>query len=219
MLFGHNTNVTVKGMVVHVQTEDRGITNALIDTMVYARGRVLHRRTKSYSDLLPLDADREQALKLRLDDLHATVLEELRSGVLQIPQLAPPAPVVAKPPVRPEPVAPVAAQIRTISVELLNPRTWLAGKHATLYLVVRNKDGGTPAVGAHVTARVEGAAEPSEVSTATNADGHAHLEFDMPRLAAEAAALVVEAVFQETRGQLRFQLHAKPKVPTAGSTQ
>ena len=130
MLFGHNPNVTVKGMVVHVQTEDRGITNALIDTMVYARGRVLHRRTKSYSDLLPLDADREQALKLRLDDLHATVLEELRSGVLQIPQLAPPAPVVAKPPVRPEPVAPVAAQIRTISVELLNPRTWLAGKHA-----------------------------------------------------------------------------------------
>ena len=225
MLFGHNTNVTVKGMVVHVQTEDRGITNALIDTMVYARGRVLHRRTKSYSDLLPLDADREQALKLRLDDLHATVLEELRSGVLQIPQLAPPAPpsspapAVAKPTVKPEPVAPVVAQTKAISVELLNPRTWLAGKRATLYLVARNKDGGAPVVGANVTARIEGAAEPSEVSAATNADGHAHLEFEMPRLAAEEAALVIEAAFQETRGHLRFQLHAKPKVPSAGSTQ
>src|ERR1700693_3379053 len=84
MLFGHNTNVTVDGTVFHVQTEDRGITSAVLDTTVHCRGRVLHRRTTKYTDLLPLDADREQALKIRLDDQHYTVVEELNTGVLKI---------------------------------------------------------------------------------------------------------------------------------------
>src|SRR5579863_8999538 len=90
MLFGHNTNVTVDGTVFHVQTEDRGVATAIIDTTVHCRGRVLHRRTSKYHDLLPLDADREQALKIRLDDQHHTIVEELRTGALHI--AAPPMP-------------------------------------------------------------------------------------------------------------------------------
>jgi hypothetical protein len=43
MLFGHNTNVKAGETTFHVQTEDRGTTNALIDTTVYFQGRVLHR--------------------------------------------------------------------------------------------------------------------------------------------------------------------------------
>ncbi len=83
-------------------------------------------------------------------------------------------------------------------------------------MITRSKDTGLVAVGARVTARVHGAAELTEVSTTTNADGHAHLQFEMPRLVAEDAALAIDAVFGEARGQLRFQLRAKPKVPAAG---
>jgi hypothetical protein len=230
MLFGHNTNVTVDGTVFHVQTEDRGVTTAIIDTTVHCRGRVLHRRTNKYHDLLPLDADREQALKIRLDDQHHTVVEELRDGVLQVtaPPMPPPRPVGGsaplvsglpeKIPVKTQPPAPVATapQTKIIAIEMLNPRTWLTGKHATLYLVARHKDGGAPAGNARVTARVSGAAEPTEVVTNTAVDGHAHLEFDMPRLASEDAALVIEAVCGEASGQLRFQLRAKPKMPAVG---
>ena len=61
MLFGHNTDVKVGESVYHVQTEDRGTANALIDTTVYCRGRVLHRRTNNYIDLLPLDPGREES--------------------------------------------------------------------------------------------------------------------------------------------------------------
>jgi len=224
MLFGHNTNVTVDGTVFHVQTEDRGVTTAVIDTTVHCRGRVLHRRTNKYHDLLPLDADREQALKIRLDDQHYTVVEELRTGVLQItaPPMPPPRPVGGSAPpekilVKAQPAAPVPApQAKIIAIEMLNPRTWLTGKHATLYLVARYKEGGAPAGNARVTARVAGAAEPTEVVTNTAVDGHAHLEFEMPRLASEDAALVIEAVCGEATGQLRFQLRAKPKMPTVG---
>ena len=219
MVFGHNTNVVVSGTIFHVQTEDRGITTAVLDTTVHCRGRVLHRRMTKYHDLLPLDADREQALKIRLDDQHATVVEELRSGVLHVEPPALPV-VAAKAPVIPPsaPVAPVvlAAQPKIITVEMLNPRTWLTGKHATLYLVARHKEGGVPASSARVTARIDGAAEATEVTAIAAGDGHAHLEFDMPRLSGEDAALVIEAVAGEARGQLRFQLRAKPKAPAAG---
>jgi hypothetical protein len=222
MLFGHNTNVTLGGMQIHVQTEDRGISHAMIDTTVYHRGRVLHRRTKSYSDLLPLNADREQALKIRLDDQHFAVVEELRSGTLQVVLPSAPRPTsaaanpapAAKAAARPEPgIIPLA---KLLSIELLNPRTWLTGKHATLYLVVRHREGNTPAAAAQVVARVHGAAEATEVSTTTGADGHAQLQFEMPRLVSEETALVIEAVAGEARGHLRFQLRAKPKVPAGG---
>jgi len=103
-----------------------------------------------------------------------------------------------------------------IAIEMLNPRTWLTGKHATLYLVARHKEGGAPAGNARVTARVAGAAEPTEVVTNTAADGHAHLEFEMPRLVSEDAALVIEAVCGGASGRLRFQLRAKPKMPAVG---
>jgi hypothetical protein len=198
MLFGHNTNVTVDGTVFHVQTEDRGITSAVLDTTVHCRGRVLHRRTTKYIDLLPLDADREQALKIRLDNQHYTVVEELNTGALKIdaPPMPPARPtsgatsVLATAASRSESGAPP----KLIAVEMLNPRTWLAGKHATLYLVARHKEGGAPASGARITARVAGGSESIEVGTVTAADGHAQLEFDMPRLASEDAALVIEAV-------------------------
>lgn len=221
MLFGHNTNVTVDGTIVHVQTEDRGTASAVIDTTVYFHGRVLHRRTSKYSDLLPLNADNEHALKVRLDSQHRTIVEEIRSGALRLtvppvpaPSPAPAATPAAKPSVKPEVAA--STPSKAITVELLNPRTWLAGKHATLQVAVRLKEGGAAIAGARITARVDGAVERTEFSTVTHSNGQAVLEFEMPRLTGEDPALVVEAASADARAHLRFQLRAKPKVPTAG---
>jgi len=219
MVFGHNTNVTVGGTTFHVQTEDRGIANALIDTTVYCRGRVLHRRTHNYFDLLPLDPQREQMLKRRVTDQHQGILDEIRSGALH---LAPPpaipatpaAPVAALPAAQFTPAG-ASSNPNAIALELLNAKSWLSGRHASLDVAVRLKEGGAALIGAVVTARIEGAAEPAEFSTETEAYGQARLEFDMPRLASEEPALVIEASFGAARGHLRFQLRAKPKVPAA----
>jgi len=101
MIFGHNSNVSLGSVKYHVQTEDAGIDSALIDTTVYCGGRVLHRRTNNYHDLLPLNPDREEALKLRLDEQHRQVLEEIRSGVLYLP--APASPRATSPSAPPSP--------------------------------------------------------------------------------------------------------------------
>jgi hypothetical protein len=219
MLFGHNTNVTLDGTVFHVQTEDRGVNSATLDTTVHCRGRVLHRRTNKYHDLLPLDAGKEKSLKSRLDEQHFGVVEELKTGALKVeaPPMPPPRSSVLVPAVTSAVASPAPALAdsgtKTLTVEMLNPRTWLSGKHATLYLVVRLKEGGTPVAGARVVARINGAAEPTEAQTETSADGHARLEFDMPRLTSEDAALVIEASTLHAQGQLRFALRAKPKAP------
>src|SRR6202790_2846662 len=134
MIFGHNTNVIVGAHKYHVQTEDAGTSNALIDTTVYAGGRVLHRRTNNYLDLLPLNADREKALKLRLDEQHRQVLEEIRTGALCLPPPTPPAPPAPTKSVSSQAAQKNEVQPEILSMELLNPKTWLVAKHATLQL-------------------------------------------------------------------------------------
>ena len=208
MLFGHNTNVKAGETSYHVQTEDRGTATALIDTTVYFRGRVLHRRTNNYFDLLPLSPDREQALKVRLDEQHRTVTEELQTGALTL--ALPQEEKVSVPAGN----AHAAASSGVLSLELINAKTWLSGKHALLQVAVRNAAHQSVA-GATVSARVDGAAEMTQFSAKTGDLGRAQFEFDMPRLAGAEAALVIEALHGNAKGHLRFQLRTKPRVPTA----
>jgi len=204
MLFGHNSNVKAGDTTYHVQTEDRGTTNALIDTTVYFHGRVLHRRTNNYFDLLPLNPDTEQALKLRLDEQHHTVVEEIRTGALHL----------SLPQDENDAARAAAPTSKALLLELINAKTWLTGKRALLQVAVRNRTN-QAVQGAKVTARVDGAAQISEYSTETGPFGHAQLEFAMPRLAGAEPALVIEASHGNARGHLRFQLRTKPRVPSA----
>ena len=207
MPFGHNSNVTISGDTYHVQTEERGAAHALIDTTVYLRGRVLHRRTNSFSDLLPLNSDREQALKLRVDTQHRSVVDEIRSGKLQLT-----VPSEAKTSGR---VAAAAESAAGIHLELLNAKTWLTGKRALLQIAVNDR-ANKPVDRATVTARVEGAAVPAAFSSETGPLGRANLEFEMPALAGAEVALVVEASKDKAHAHLRFQLRAKPRVSSTG---
>jgi len=147
MVFGHNSNLKLGNITFHIQTEDRGDAHALLDTTVYYHGRVLHRRTNNYFDLLPLNEDREQALKLRLEEQHRTVMQEIRSGALQLPipsepPLAPATPVAA-PAAAPGPPA-------ALQLDLVNSRNWLLGKRAHLHIRLHNP-GGDPVSDAAVT--------------------------------------------------------------------
>ena len=205
MPFGHNSNVTVAGDTYHVQTEERGAAHALIDTTVYLRGRVLHRRTNSFSDLLPLNSDREQALKLRVDTQRRSVVDEIRTGKLRLAL-----PSDGK--TRGHTPAP-AESAAAIHLELLNAKTWLSGKRALLQIAV-NDPASKPVERATVMARVEGAAEPAAFSSETGSLGRANLAFDMPPLAGAEVALVIEASKGKAHAQLRFQLRAKPRVPS-----
>jgi len=111
--------------------------------------------------------------------------------------------------------SPNAVPAPALAIDLINAKTWLAGKRANLHIAVRKKQNGAAVSGALVTARIDGAAEVTEFSTETGADGQALLEFEMPRLAGADPALVIEASQADSKGQLKFQLKARPRVPPA----
>lgn len=219
MLFGHNTDVKVGETVYHVQTEDRGTANALIDTTVYCRGRVLHRRTNNYIDLLPLNAAHEDLLRKRIDDQHRAVTEEIRTGALKLippplpPKINPPAQKPGAAPANPAPAN--TSPTPALALELHNAKTWLSGRHANLQVVVRDKKTGIVVAGAKVAAHIDGSAHPAQFTANTGLDGVAKLEFEMPHLSVAEPALVIEATQANAKGQLKFQLRARPRVPTA----
>jgi len=219
MVFGHNSNLKLGSNTLHVQTEDRGAANALIDTTVYFQGRVLHRRTNNYHDLLPMNDDNQQALKLRVDEQHRRVLEAIRSGELP---LAIPQPTSASANAAPghshqaganseKPPAAVAQPPKLV-LELLNARSWLAGKQATLNVAVK-EEGGANISGASVIAEIEGSAGHPPFSSQTGDDGRATILFEMPKLTGAEPALVIRAEANKVTALLRFSLRAKPRVP------
>jgi hypothetical protein len=235
MVFGHNTNIKLGNVTYHVQTENHGEPLALIDTTVYFRGRVLHRRTNNYYDLLPLTEDTEQALKLRLDEQHRTVLEEMRNGTLDlaVPPAAlaqteaplpshEPAPepsanqvlpeAIEAPPAPPAEEAAVAREPKKLLLELLNAKSWLSGKQARLQVAVKEEDG-SPVAGTRVIVELEGAAEHGLHESVTGEAGTTEVQFEMPRITGAEPALVVRAEAPLGSGQLRFALRAKPRVP------
>jgi len=219
MVFGHNTNIKSGAHTFHVQTEDRGESHALIDTTVYYQGRVLHRRTNNYLDLLPLNEDSLQALKMRVDEQHRQVLEEIRNGELAL--TVPPgteamlstekghAPLAA---LRVEDAPAHETKSRKLSLELLNARSWLVGKQATLHVAVQEENG-TPVADAKVCAEIEGGAVHTVHSNQTGSTGRVTISFEMPKLSGADAALVIRLEGSNGCAPLRYALRAKPRVP------
>jgi len=199
MVFGHNTNLKVGDVTFHVQTEDRGESHALIDTTVYYRGRVLHRRTNNYFDLLPMNEDSQQALKLRLEDQHRSVIEQVRSGELQLT-----IPRAAEPPALPK-------EQKKLLLSLMNANSWLSGKNATLQIALRDESQ-APVPGAQIHVEVEGSENGAPIQSQTGPTGQALIKFEMPRITGPQGALVIRAESSGLEGHLRFALRAKPRV-------
>jgi hypothetical protein len=211
MVFGHNTNLKLGNVTFHIQTEDRGEKQAVIDTTVYHQGRVLHRRTNTYTDLLPMNEDRKEALRLRLDDQHQTVIEEIRSGALQLTMPEEPRAVESVSKSAPQAVTP---ESKNLVLELTNANSWLSGKHAKLQVMVRGADG-APAAGAQVKVEFEGSEGGITHMGMAGALGVTLIEFDLPRIVSPEASMLISAETAKSKGHLRFALRSKPRVVTS----
>lgn len=78
MLHGINTNVEIAGETYHVQTEDYGVDNPVVVTLVYRGGAIVSSRRTNYADLL----DKQEAgslVKRLVEDQHGQMLSDLKS--------------------------------------------------------------------------------------------------------------------------------------------
>jgi len=79
MLVGYNNNVTYKGKVYHVQTEDSGLNNPIIVTLLYIKGTILASKKISYSHLIG-NKDIKKSVRELMKEQHKAILKELIAG-------------------------------------------------------------------------------------------------------------------------------------------
>jgi len=79
MLTGYNTDIRHNELVLHVQTEDKGMSNPSIETVIYLRGRVLAAKRTGYERLLNQGkGDKEVAVLM--EHQHRSVLAAIKAG-------------------------------------------------------------------------------------------------------------------------------------------
>lgn len=79
MITGYNQDVVYKGKVYHVQTEDRGLQNPVIETLVYVGGEILSSYKTSYKELLEKGAT-EKDIQALLEKQHRKIVVDIKLG-------------------------------------------------------------------------------------------------------------------------------------------
>ena len=79
MNVGYNTDIKYRNEVFHIQTEDKGQSNPLIETLVYLHGEILLSRRLSYAHLLAVE-EKSKKVKSLMKSQHDQICAELKGG-------------------------------------------------------------------------------------------------------------------------------------------
>ncbi len=142
MITGYNTDVSHSDVVFHVQTEDKGLNVASIESLVYVGGQILGKRTTSYKSVIVHGEGKKSIVEL-MDRQHRLMIAEIhdgkydsQAGVESTPAAAPetvlaespidlvpddePLPVTKVPPPSPSPPGSEGQTLDQIILEYLN---------------------------------------------------------------------------------------------------
>jgi hypothetical protein len=208
MVTGYNTDVEHAGRVYHVQTEDKGSSNPIIETLVYMRGEILAARQSRYDDLKPGGFPEAEIAK-RIEAQHNGVIEDVRAGRFEVKQ-------------KPRPFGEGIISSRSFDevvldflrsemgpdplvVSILGPRALEAGAAAQVEVLVTRAHTGDGVAGAEVRVRLlTRAGKPKNLSTGqTDPSGRALLDVALPAASGGAAALVVQAISGKDTAETR----------------
>lgn len=232
VLTGFNTDIDSEGITYHVQTEDRGGNNPLIESLVYMRGEILAARRTEYRDLLEAGAER-QAIQTLMERQHRAIVEAIRGGridVLTAPQVGAEGDTTVKR--RPHGVTPrdggdqgtaPARSQRTLDEVIAE---WLAEQQraervrlqveggADLHLgspfafdvLVRTSPGESPVAGAQVVARfLSTVTKPLKLAEgASDGSGFLHLAGTVPEIEKGTALIVVSVQHPAGSDEAKF---------------
>ena len=98
MVLGFNHNIMYKGKVFHVQTEDSGIANPHIITLLYRGGVILSSTKTSYADILKVENLEEVVAEL-MKEQHKDMMRRLKTGEFDKRALVAQVPAFAAPPI------------------------------------------------------------------------------------------------------------------------
>lgn len=79
MVLGFNHNLIYKSETFHVQTEDSGVANPHIITLLYRGGVIISSKKTSYSDILKMD-NLEVVVEELMKEQHKDMMRRLKAG-------------------------------------------------------------------------------------------------------------------------------------------
>jgi hypothetical protein len=83
VLTGFNTDIEHDGVVYHVQTEDRGASNPLIESLVYVKGEILANRRTEYRNLIEAGGD-ANLIRALMERQHRAIVDAIRAGRIDL---------------------------------------------------------------------------------------------------------------------------------------
>lgn len=222
MITGHNTDVEYRGQTYHVQTEDKGLKNPVIETLVYMKGHILGSRRSTYADVLERGGG-EKEIQERLEAQHKRVLLEVRGGKYD-PDGPPPfgESLISKRSLDEVVLDYLRGAKGSQHLELIveAPARLLLGRKATLEVRTRAQGSSKPVAGVAISIRI---VHPTDGETElfhgeTDEEGAAEASIDIPPYELPNAAIIVEAVSEQGQEQTRMLAHW-PSTVTAGEPQ
>ena len=111
VLPGFNTDFKYKGKVYHAQTEDNGVSNPVVVTLLYLQGAILHSKKTAYQDMLESPGFPDTLMDL-MKKQHSGIMKDVLSGKFDGPAAAEPekAPAAKAAPATLEPEPPDLAE-------------------------------------------------------------------------------------------------------------
>ena len=213
MVTGFNTDVQHKGKTFHVQTEDKGQQNPIIETLIYVGGEILAARRTSYADLLGKPVD-ETEIAERIEAQHNRMILDIREGKYDSKEIRPFGEGIISNKSFDEVVVDwLRSQVATerIALQMVGADGFVEGETAHLELLVSRASTGQGVAGAKVKVRhISTVAKPKTlVEGSTDDVGQVSLSCRLPVLEEGSAALIIQASSGKESAEIK-QVIKKP---------
>lgn len=219
MVTGFNTDVQHDGKTYHVQTEDKGTHNPIIETLIYVGGEILAARRTSYADLLAQNAG-EKEIAERIESQHNRMILDIRDGRYDSKKNRPFGEGIISSKSFDEVVIDYLrsqADADGISLRMTGSDGFVEGETARLDLLVSHATTGKGLAGAKVKVRLISTVDKPRmlVEGKTGDAGEVTLSCALPLLTEGTAALIIQASAGKESAEIK-QLIKKPVRKAAG---
>ncbi|HEV7570503.1 MAG TPA: hypothetical protein VGQ21_03300 [Thermoanaerobaculia bacterium] len=218
MITGFNTDIKHNEKVYHIQTEDKGLQNPYIESLVYVGGEILASKKTSYAEQAGAGVD-EKWIGSLMEQQHRTMIAAIKRGRFDVTAdvtKSTPRPMMSAPmpgPTRVEPPPPLAideertldqviidylaseAESEHLELSLMSSTEFYAGLPVELRVAAKKSLSQSPIAAAAIEVKVISTVEPPRVifRGKTAADGTTVIRCDIPQFAEGTAAIIISA--------------------------
>jgi hypothetical protein len=215
VITGFNTDIKHNEKVYHIQTEDKGLQNPYIESLVYVGGEILASKKTSYAEQATSGVD-EKWIGSLMEQQHRTMIAAIKRGRFDgpadatrstaRPTLAQPAPGEAEmPPMMIDEEKTLdqviidylasEAESEHLELSLVSSTEFYAGTAVELRVAAKKSLSQSPVAAAAIEVKVISTVEPPRVifRGKTSADGTAVVRCTIPLFAEGTAAIIISA--------------------------